>query len=73
MAKKKTLGSMGKGKKIKGTNIPSVKLGTKADKEFKWKGPMPKRTLSYRKPGQKELWEKPPKLSLGNILTFKNR
>jgi hypothetical protein len=62
---------MGKGKKIRNTNIPSVKLGTAADKEFKWKGPMPKHTLSYRKKGQKELWENPPRSTISNILTFK--
>lgn len=69
MAKSK-YGSMGKGKKIKGTNIPEVKVGNLTAKGT-WKGPMPKRTLSSRRKGQKEFWEKPKKLTIGNVLTFR--
>ena len=68
--KKKVLGSMGKGKKIKGTNIPEVKVGNLTSKGT-WKGPMPERTLSSRRKGQKEYWEDPPKLSIGGVLGFK--
>ena len=68
--KKKTLGSMGKGKKIKGTNIPDIKVGNLTSKGT-WKGPMPERTLSSRRKGQKEFWEKPKKLTIGSVLTFK--